>query len=77
LTSISQQQFWSDYKFENYGDGTAQGCISVDISNWNAKGEVDGPSGGKPAVNCTIEEIKDEVWYQLCIFTICIYFGNS
>jgi hypothetical protein len=34
--------------------------LSVDISNWTEKG-----IGGKQACECTIEEIKEEVWAQL------------
>lgn len=62
LTSISQQQFWDEFRFENYGDGKVRDCISVDISNFFEPGLKDGPSKGLPAVNCTKQQIKDEVW---------------
>jgi uncharacterized protein with NAD-binding domain and iron-sulfur cluster len=60
LTSISQKQFWRDVDLVKYGDGTVQGVLSVDISNWSEKG-----SQGKEARQCNPEEIKDEVWKQV------------
>ncbi len=61
LTSISQRQFWNKVDLSQYGDGTVNGIISVDISDWEAPGVV----FGKPARECTAEEIKQEVWTQL------------
>ncbi|WP_426449859.1 hydroxysqualene dehydroxylase [Paenibacillus sp. S-38] len=61
LTSVSQAQFWPEFPMSEYGDGTVQGVLSVDVSDWEAPG----PLYGKPAKNCTKEEIKEEVWYQL------------
>ena len=63
LTSVSQPQFWSDDgPFESrYGDGTARGLISVDISDWNTPGVYI----RKPARECTPDEIAREVWQQL------------
>lgn len=61
LTSISQRQFWNNVDFRQYGDGTIGGILSVDISDWEAPGVV----YGKPAQECTAEQIKDEVWAQL------------
>ncbi|MDQ4074953.1 MAG: FAD-dependent oxidoreductase, partial [Chloroflexota bacterium] len=61
LTSISQHQFWPHIDLSHYGDGTIQGILSVDISNW----DVPGILYGKPAELCTIEEIKAETWAQL------------
>ncbi len=60
LTSISQNQLWRD-EFTGFGDGTVQDCLSVDISDWNTPGMV----FGKPAVECTHEEIAREVWAQI------------
>jgi uncharacterized protein with NAD-binding domain and iron-sulfur cluster len=59
LTAISQQQFW-ELDLENRGDGRVEGILSVDISDWDTKG-----SNGKAAVDCTKEEILDEVWKQM------------
>ena len=61
LTSISQRQFWTNVDLSQYGDGTIQGILSVDISDWDAPGVV----FGKPARECTAEQIKEEVWTQL------------
>jgi len=65
LTSISQQQFWNDIKVSETGDGSAVDILSVDISDWNIAGHVEGPSKGKTASKCSKQEIIDEVWYQL------------
>jgi 15-cis-phytoene desaturase len=61
LTSISQAQFWNKADFPQFGDGTVRGILSVDISEWDAPGVL----YGKPAQECTAEEIKNEVWAQL------------
>lgn len=61
LTSISQRQFWPKVDLSQYGDGTVRGILSVDISDWEAPGVV----FGKPARECSAEQIKDEVWTQL------------
>lgn len=61
LTSISQEQFWQE-KVRNYGDGTVNGILSIDISDW----ETPGILYGKAAKDLTTrEEIKNEVWAQL------------
>jgi 15-cis-phytoene desaturase len=61
LTSISQRQFWNKVDLSQYGDGTVNGILSVDISDWEAPGAV----FGKPARECSAEQIKQEVWAQL------------
>jgi len=61
LTSISQRQFWNKVDLSQYGDGTVGGILSVDISEWEAPGVV----FGKPAQECSAEQIKQEVWTQL------------
>ena len=43
-----------------HGDGNVRGILSVDISNWQTPG-----FNGKKAVECTWEEIKEEVWNQI------------
>ena len=62
LTSISQAQFWRGVDLERYGDGRVQGILSVDVSDWTTPG----PRTGKVAMACTREEIRTEVWGQLC-----------
>lgn len=61
LTSVSQPQFWPGVDLSEYGDGTVKGIISVDISDWESPGLL----YGKPAMKCSPEEIKNEVWEQL------------
>ncbi|MEK6326845.1 MAG: FAD-dependent oxidoreductase [Actinomycetota bacterium] len=62
LTSISQAQFWRGVtNLERMGDGRVAGILSVDISDWEAKGIVH----GKQAMFCSKEEVRDEVWAQL------------
>jgi uncharacterized protein with NAD-binding domain and iron-sulfur cluster len=61
LTSVSQKQFWQDVDLGQYGDGRVQGILSVCISDWETPGIV----YGKPAMQCTAEEIKNEVWTQI------------
>ncbi|MGW5516640.1 hydroxysqualene dehydroxylase [Nocardia africana] len=61
LTSIAQSQFWSRTKLSESGDGSIRDCLSVDISDWNTPGIL----YGKPAIECTHDEIAREVWAQL------------
>jgi uncharacterized protein with NAD-binding domain and iron-sulfur cluster len=61
LTSVSQHQFWMGVDLSSFGDGAVGGILSVDISEWQEPGIL----YGKPAIECTAEQIKDEVWAQL------------
>lgn len=61
LTSISQRQFWTNIDFSRFGDGRVRGILSVDISDWETPGNV----YGKPARECSADEIKEEAWTQL------------
>ncbi|UTI64405.1 FAD-dependent oxidoreductase [Paraconexibacter antarcticus] len=62
LTGLTQGQFWGTRAFaRDYGDGSAVDCLSVDISNWDAKGVL----FGKTAKECTPDEIAKEVWAQI------------
>jgi hypothetical protein len=60
LTSISQLQFWRNVPPELFGDNEVRGILSVDISDWTAPG-----SDGRPAMQCTREEVVRETWNQL------------
>jgi len=60
ITCISQPQFWPDIDLAKYGNGRVKGIISIDISDWFAKG-----SKGETAAQSTKEEIYKEVWHQL------------
>jgi uncharacterized protein with NAD-binding domain and iron-sulfur cluster len=61
LTSISQRQFWRGFDWSQTGDGRVEGVLSVDVSDWST------PSKrlGKIAMQCTHDEVLDEVWAQL------------
>ncbi|KMT64184.1 FAD-dependent oxidoreductase [Catenovulum maritimum] len=61
ITSVSQQQFWKDHNLQNMGNGDVKGCISIDISEWQVKGSFI----KKAAIDCSPEEIIDEVWQEL------------
>jgi uncharacterized protein with NAD-binding domain and iron-sulfur cluster len=61
LTSISQAQFWPDVDLTARGDGRVQGILSVDVSEWQQPGML----YGRPAMQCSKDEIVAEVWAQL------------
>lgn len=61
LTSISQRQFWTDYDLDGRGPDEVEGILSVIASDWDTPGTLH----GKPARECTREEIATEVWHQL------------
>ncbi|MDX1511199.1 MAG: FAD-dependent oxidoreductase [Nitriliruptorales bacterium] len=61
VSVIAQGQFWRKDFASSWGDGTARDCLSAVISNWNSPGVV----FGKPARECSDEEILTEVWTQL------------
>lgn len=62
LTSISQLQFWKDYDIQDRFNGRVKSILSVDISDWQAPGILEGK---KMAQDCSYAEIKNEVWAQL------------
>ncbi|MFI0453437.1 FAD-dependent oxidoreductase [Actinomadura sp. 6N118] len=61
LTSISQAQFWRNKFGTTYGKGDVNECLSIDLSAW----DVPGILYGKPARDCTNEQIFKEVVAQL------------
>lgn len=61
LGSVSQAQMWEADFASTYGDGTAKESISVLISEWG----VPGTKVRKPARECTIAELQQEIWFQL------------
>ena len=60
LTSVSQIQFWRSMSPDQFGDSDVRGVLSVDVSNWGDPG-----SNGRPAMQCSREEVVREVWRQL------------
>jgi uncharacterized protein with NAD-binding domain and iron-sulfur cluster len=63
LTSISQRQFWPGVDIHTFGDGGVSGILSIDISDWDAPGRF--AADGKPARECSKDEVAAEVWAQL------------
>ena len=63
LTCVSQPQFWSDDGpiESRYGDGSVRGLLSVDISDFDCRGQF----VAKRARDCTPDEIASEIWQQL------------
>ena len=61
LTSIDQGLFWAGDISQRYGDGTVKDIYSIDISDFFTPGIL----YGKPAAECTPDEIASEVWAQI------------
>ncbi|HEY1830481.1 MAG TPA: FAD-dependent oxidoreductase [Acidimicrobiales bacterium] len=62
LTSLTQAQFWTGRNISaDYGNGAVHDILSVDISDWITPGIL----YGKPANECTPDEIANEVWAQI------------
>jgi geranylgeranyl pyrophosphate synthase/uncharacterized protein with NAD-binding domain and iron-sulfur cluster len=60
LTSVSQLQFWRNVPPEQFDDREVRGILSVDISDFTAPG-----GDGRPAMQCSREEVVRETWRQL------------
>lgn len=58
LTAVAQHQFWAGVKLDASGDGQVGGILSVDLSD----GEPPGLLDGRPAHECTAAVPKNEVW---------------
>jgi 15-cis-phytoene desaturase len=65
LTSVSQVQFWTPQHRNWRIPGKVGGILSVDISDWDTCGI----SITKPARECSADEIRQEVIYQLRAWT--------
>ncbi|MCU4925813.1 FAD-dependent oxidoreductase [Halobacteria archaeon AArc-dxtr1] len=61
LTSISQRQFWTDVDLSERKPEGVDGVLSVIASDWETPGIV----YGKPARECSREEVATEIWEQL------------
>ncbi|HEY3059129.1 MAG TPA: FAD-dependent oxidoreductase [Chloroflexota bacterium] len=61
LTAVAQKQFWPHTNLANFGNGRTREVLSVIISNW----DVPGTFVGKPARECSRDEIQAEVWAQI------------
>lgn len=61
LTSLTQAQFWQGHDWGATGNGKVVDVLSVCVSNWDEPGVL----YGKPARQCTADEIRTEVWHQM------------
>lgn len=61
LTAISQAQFWHNVDLADFGDGSVQGILSVDVSDWDTPD----PVINKCAKECSKAQIRKRVWAQL------------
>jgi uncharacterized protein with NAD-binding domain and iron-sulfur cluster len=61
VSSVSFRQWWPNYNWSNIGDGKAEGILSAIISNFTRPGII----YNKTAIDCSPNEVRDEVWGQL------------
>ncbi|MET9202297.1 FAD-dependent oxidoreductase [Gordonia sp. NPDC003585] len=61
LTGLYQAKPWGVDFGRTYGDGRVHDCLSIDISDWNKPGIL----YGKPAKECSKQQIAREVWAQM------------
>ncbi len=64
-TMISQNQFWSQHGpafHERFGDGSARGVLSVDISDWFERSPVTGLAASQTPDR---DAVLDEIWRQV------------
>jgi hypothetical protein len=60
VSGIFQANLWRDDIAARYGDGEVRDCLSAIVSNWSAPGVL----YGRPARECTPDEVIREVWEQ-------------
>lgn len=61
ITSIVQTAFWNGARMDEYADGRVRAILSVIVSDWYTPGLL----FGKPASDCTPDQIRAEVWHQM------------
>lgn len=61
ITSVLDSTLWDRNIPAQYGDGTTRDILSLDVSDWDTPGIL----YGKPARECTIEQVYAECWAQL------------
>lgn len=61
ITSVLDSRLWDRNIAAQYGDGAAKDILSLDVSDWDTPGIL----YGKPARECTIEEVLAECWAQV------------
>ena len=60
VSGFFQANLWRDDIASRYGDGQVRDCLSAIVSSWGTPGVL----YGKPARECTPQEVIDEVWEQ-------------
>ena len=61
ITALRQAPMWRGDFAAKYGDGRIVECLSADISDWDSPGIL----YGKPARQCSADEVAKECWAQL------------
>ncbi|MQY21743.1 hydroxysqualene dehydroxylase [Nocardia macrotermitis] len=61
ITALRQAPMWRGNFAAKYGDGRVVECLSADVSDWDSPGIL----YGKPARQCSAQEVADECWAQL------------
>ncbi len=61
VEGLDQAQFWQSDFAATYGDGRVQDSLSMIISDWTTPGVL----YGKPARDCTPQQVAAETWEQL------------
>jgi uncharacterized protein with NAD-binding domain and iron-sulfur cluster len=63
LLGAPQAQFWQQHHdfARDFGDGTLVDCVSMAVSDWESPGIL----YGKPAKDCSRDEIQREIWAQI------------
>ncbi|WP_280829994.1 FAD-dependent oxidoreductase [Mycobacterium sp. OTB74] len=61
LTCVSHPQYWAPGTMRSFGDGRAEGLLSICLSDWSKPGTF----VKKPARACTVDEIRHEIWEQV------------
>lgn len=61
ITAVLQSKLWDRDFRRDYGDGKVADCLSLDVSDWDTPGIL----YGKPAKNCTPQQVASECWAQM------------
>lgn len=61
ITSVLDSTLWDRNIPAQYGDGVTRDILSLDVSDWDTPGIL----YGKPARECTIEQVYAECWAQV------------
>lgn len=62
LSMVAQSQLWKRSISQDFGDGTVQDVLSIDISTWDRPGKT---TTTKSAKECSKQEVFNEIWTTL------------